>query len=181
VYPYNMNLDSFVTVVKWSVQTKYSFFTPAQEVINAVRTYNTIRVEKAKKLGVGLNPELITQLRNCRLIKQLNACPVNAECVISKNVLDELSGRLLVLHFKGGTNIKSVHQRFISQINKFYNIVHFDDEIFKAFGEWYKTKSTSFDTINTENIENLATQFCEYNDGSKINLLYVKFNTICDL
>ena len=86
-----------------------------------------------------------------------------------------------MLHFKGGTSIKSVHQRFISQINKFYNIVHFDDEIFKAFREWYETKSTSLDTITTENIENLAAQFCEYNDGSKINLLYVKFNTICDL
>ena len=178
-----MNLDSFVTVVKWSVQTKatHSFFTPGQDVINAVRSYNTIRVEKAKKLSHGLKPELIGELRNCRKIQQLNACPLNAECAISKNVLDESSGRLLVLHFKGGTNIKSVHQRFISQINKFYNIVHFDDEIFKAFREWYETKSTSLATITTENIENLAAQFCEYNDGSKINLLYVKFNTICDL
>lgn len=178
-----MNLDSFVTVVKWSVQTKatHSFFTPGQDVINAVRSYNTIRVEKAKKLSAGLKPILIQELRNCRTIKQLNACPLNAECAISKNVLDESSGRLLVLDFKDGTKIKSVHQRFISQINKFYNIVHFDDEIFKAFREWYNTKFTSFYTITTDNIESLAVQFCEYNDGSKINLLYVKFNTICDL
>ena len=69
-----MNLESFTVVVRFQIQTKATniFYTPSQDVINAMRTYNTIRVTKAKLNASELKSEtFIKALRNCHGITQI--------------------------------------------------------------------------------------------------------------
>jgi len=179
-----MDLDSFTSVVRWVIQTKgtNTFYTPSQDIINAMRTYNTIRVTKAKLNASDLkNVGFIDYLRKCHEITQINTAPNEAMCTVSGVKLTKNTGKTLMIHDKQGTTMFCVHQRFVDKVNKFYNIVHFDDEIFKMFREWYSNKFKTLKTINENNIENIINQFLAYNSSSKINLLYVKFNSICDL
>ena len=179
-----MNLESFTVVVRFQIQTKATniFYTPSQDVINAMRTYNTIRVTKAKLNASELKSEtFIKALRNCHGITQINTAPSDSLCTVSQAKLTKNNGKTLMIHDKLGTTMFCVHQRFVDKVNKFYNIVHFDDEIFKMFREWYSGKFKTMKNINENNIEDEINKFLAYNSSSKINLLYVKFNSICDL
>jgi len=86
------------------------------------------------------------------------------------------------MHYKNDEiDMCCIHQRFVESVNKYYNIAHFDDEIFKTFKEWYLQKYRSLDNIDHDKMDDVSNEFIKYNSGSKINLLYIKFNTICDL
>ena len=179
-----MDLDSFTVVVRFQIQTKATmvFYTPSQDVITAMRNYNTIRVSKAKLNAADLKSEsFINALRNCQGITQINTAPTDSLCTVSGVKLTKHNGKTLMIHDKTGTSMFCIHQRFVDKVNKFYNIVHFDDEIFKMFREWYHNKFKTMKNINENNIEDEINKFLAYNSSSKINLLYVKFNTICDL
>jgi len=179
-----MDLNSFTHVVKFTIQTKGTnvFYTPNADIVNAMRTYNTIRVTKAKQNASDLKSStFINCLRKCYEITQINTAPNESICAVSNSKLTKNTGKTLMLHDETGTSMFCVHQRFVDKINKFYNIVHFDDEIFKMFRQWYSIKYKSLKNINESNIETTINKFLNYNGSSKINLLYVKFNSICDL
>lgn len=177
-----MNIKSFTKVVTFLLHTKSTktFFTPSSETITSVRNYNQTRAKKARILtNIVKNEKFIKSLRTCSKIIQMNCGIENAKCVISNVILNSTTGKTLLLH---GKNIElfCVHRRFISNVNKLYTILHFDDEIFKHFKEWWLIKSTQMDNINTENAESIINDFLQYNDSSNVNLLYMKFNNICD-
>jgi hypothetical protein len=179
-----MDLESFKVVVRFTIQTKgtNTFYTPSQDIINAMRTYNTVRVGKAKLNAADLKSSVFIEcLRKCHEITQINTAPNEAVCTVSGAKLTNNTGKTLMVHDQKGTSMFCVHHRFVDRVNKFYNIVHFDDEIFKMFREWYTGKFKTLKTINENNIEDVINQFLAYNSSSKINLLYVKFNSICDL
>lgn len=177
-----MNIESFTKVVTFLLHTKSTktFFTPSSETITSVKNYNQIRAKKARNLtNIVKNEKFIKSLRTCSKIIQLNCGIEDAKCIISNTVLNSLTGKTLLLHDKD-IQLFCVHRRFIPNVNKLYNILHFDDEIFKHFKEWWLNKSTSIDNINTENAEYIIKEFLQYNDSSNVNLLYMKFNNICD-
>jgi len=159
------------------------FITPHVEIINAVRLYNQIRVERAKQLSsVIKEPKFITRLRQASKIELLNTSPPASKCVVSNNILTPETGKTLLMHLKNyDLSVCCIHQRFVESVNKYYNIAHFDDEIFKTFKEWYLQKYRSLDNMDHDKMDSVLHGFKNYNSGSKINLLYIKFNTICDL
>ncbi len=180
-----MDLVSFTSVVSFQVRTKATrcFVTPPVEIINAVRLYNQLRVERAKHLSTLIKePKFITRLRQSSKIELLNTSPPASKCVISNNILTPETGKTLLMHKKDyNLSVNCIHQRFVESVNKYYNIVHFDDEIFKTFKEWYLQKYRSLDNLDHDKMDSVLHDFINYNSGSKINLLYIKFNTICDL
>lgn len=178
-----MDINSFKIVIRFLIQTKASkiFYTPSTEIISAVRLYNSTRVNSAKKITQTItNPEFIKAIRTCNKLIQINTSALNTKCFLSKIQLTEGVGITLILHQEDDVKIYNVHRRFIGNINKFYNIMHFDDEIYKMFKNWWKKKSTTMNTITAENIEQITNNFLEYNDSSNVNLLYMKFITNCD-
>lgn len=179
-----MDVTSFQTVVKFIVQTKAtkSFFMPGTEVVNNVRIYNGIRAEKARLLcSVLKNENLIINLRKCNKCVQIDSCIAGVKCVISSQILGVGTGKTLLFHTNSGVVMIPIHQRFTEQVNRFYNIVHFDDEIFLRFRDWFLKKSTSMALLNNDNIEEYAQSFLNYNGSSYVNFLYMKFVSNCDL
>ena len=178
-----MNIKLFEIVIKFLIQTKSTkiFYTPSSEIISAVRLYNSIRVNSAKKINETLtNTEFIQAIRRCNKLIQINTSAANTKCFISKSLLSESTGITLLFHHENNIKIYTIHRRFIDNVNKFYNIMHFDDEIYKTFKKWWGKKSTTMDTINSENVEEIISDFLNYNDASNVNLLYMKFVTNCD-
>ena len=53
--------------------------------------------------------------------------------------------------------------------------------MYKLFKSWTLKKFTTVDFINKNNIENVSNKFLEYNNSSNVNLLYVKFNSVCEI
>lgn len=180
-----MDLVSFTSVVLFTIRTKATrlFITPPVEIINAVRLYNQLRVERAKQLSMSIKePKFIKRLRQSSKIELLNTSPSSSKCAVSNNTLTPETGKTLLMHFKDyDLSVCCIHQRFVESVNKYYNIAHFDDEIFKSFKDWYLQKYRSFDNIDNDKMDSVLHDFINYNSGSKINLLYIKFNTICDL
>ena len=177
-----MNIESFTKVVTFLLHTKSTkiFFTPSPETITSVRNYNQIRAKKARTLtNIIKNENFIKSLRTCSKIIQMNCGIEDAKCIISKAVLNQSTGKTLILHDKN-IQMFCIHRRFIPNVNKLYNILHFDDEIFKHFKTWWLNKSTNMDNINVENVESIIKDFLTYNSSSNVNLLYMKFNNICD-
>lgn len=178
-----MNIELFKTVVHFLIHTKVTkiFYTPSSDVISAVRLYNSTRVNCAKKISeIVSNPEFIKTIRICNKLIQINTVAANTTCFISNAALAESTGITLICHKENDIQIYNVHRRFIENINKFYNIMHFDDEIYKTFKKWWNKKSTTMNTITTENIEQITKDFLNYNNSSNVNLLYIKFITNCD-
>tara|TARA_E500000331_G_C16921031_1_gene567783 strand:+ start:80 stop:619 length:540 start_codon:yes stop_codon:yes gene_type:complete len=178
-----MNIKLFEIVIKFLIQTKATkiFYTPSSEIISAVRLYNSTRVNSAKKLNETLtNAEFIQAIRTCNKLIQINTSAANTKCFISKIQLSESTGITLLFHNEDNVKIYTIHRRFIDNVNKFYNIMHFDDEIYKTFKKWWSTKSTTMNTITSDNIEQIISDFLKYNDASNVNLLYMKFVTNCD-
>lgn len=178
-----MDIKLFKIVIRFLIQTKASklFYTPSTEIIFAVRLYNSTRVSCAKKITETIsNSEFIKAIRSCNKLIQINTSAPNTKCFLSKTALTEEGGKTLILHLKDEVKIYNVHSRFIGNINKFYNIMHFDDEIYKMFKNWWNQKSTTMNTITAENIEQITNDFLDYNDASNVNLLYMKFITNCD-
>tara|TARA_B100000214_G_C23955500_1_gene622603 strand:- start:798 stop:1319 length:522 start_codon:yes stop_codon:yes gene_type:complete len=172
-------------VVKFTIKTRATklFITPPTDVINAVRLYNQIRVDKAKYLSTLIKDgDFINKLRKSSKIDLLNTSPDSTKCVISNSLLSPETGKTLLMHSPNDDIVMCcIHQRFVEYVNKYYNIAHFDDEIFKTFKKWYLQKYRSLDTIDHEKMDTVSNEFTTYNSGSKVNLLYIKFNTICDL
>ena len=80
-------------------------------------------------------------------------------------ILHSLQKQSLLFHNEDNVKIYTIHRRFIDNVNKFYNIMHFDDEIYKTFKKWWSTKSTTMNTINSDNIEQIISDFLKYNDA----------------
>ena len=177
-----MDIQSFTDVVRYQIHSRYlnNFFTPSSEVIQAVKSYNFTRAQAAKRMAnIIKNANFIEQLRYANKITQLNHVPNDAKCILSKNNLTNDNGKTLIIKSEKCSSIFCLHHRFLNEVHNYYNIVHFDDEMYKMFKDW--TKKVYLNTIRIEDIEPVITTFMQYNNKSKINLLYVKFNTICDL
>lgn len=178
-----MELKSFLYVVKYQIQSRSikHFFTPTINVINAVKEYNIIRAKSAKKIATLItNQELIDKLRKGKKIIQIDTVSPFSKCCISKNNLNESNGITLIIYIDKKPFIFCIHQRFLINVNKYYNIVQFDKEIYKMFKSWVLNKFTSIDFINKSNIQIISDKFLAYNNSSNVNLLYVKFNSICE-
>jgi hypothetical protein len=179
-----MDITSFNRVVKFIIQTKAtnSFYMPNTETITNMRVYNTTRASRARTLAAQLvNTELVSMLRKCSKLVQLDTCIDDVQCCISKSKLRRSSGKVLLLHYNNGLYMYAIHQRFVNQVNKFYNIVHFDDEIYKSFRNWFLKKSTTLSVITNDNIEEYVSSFSKYSGSSNVNFLYMKFIKNCDL
>lgn len=178
-----MELTSFKSVVEYQIQCRSlkHFFTPNITIINAVKEYNIIRANAAKNIASTINNKtLIEALRKSEKIVQIDTAPPLSKCCISKNDLNVSHGITLMIYIKEKTEIFCIHKRFLSYVNRYYNIVHFDSEIFKLFKSWVLKKYTSTECINKQNVDGILKKFISYNNSSKINLLYIKFNIICD-
>ena len=144
---------------------------------NGVDIVDNLRIKKAIK-----NENFITSLRQSSKIELLNTSPHSSKCVISGASLTPETGKTLLMHLlTHRINMCCMHQRFVEDVNKYYNIAHFDDEIYKTFKEWYSQKYRNVENIDPDKLESVSNDFISYNSGSKINLLYIKFNTNCDL
>ena len=178
-----MDLSSFKSVVEYQIQCRSlkQFFTPNINIINAVKEYNIIRAKAAKNIASAINNNvLIEALRKSEKIVQIDTSPQLIKCCISKTNLNVSHGITLMIYIKEKTEIFCIHKRFLSYVNRYYNIVHFDSEIFKLFKSWVLKKYTSTDFINKQHVDDILYKFISYNNSSKINLLYIKFNAICD-
>ena len=178
-----MDIKLFELVVRFLIQTKATkmFYTPSSETISAVRLYNSTRVSCAKKLNETISDaEFIKAIRACNKLIQINSSAAHTKCFISKTPLTDSTGITLLFHNKNEVKIYNIHRRFIDIINRFYNIMHFDDEIYKTFKIWWNKKSNTNKNITSENIEKITKDFLKYNDASNVNLLYMKFATNCD-
>lgn len=174
-----MKVEHFSMVVKYQIQSRAlnHFFTPNSNVIENVKLYNTLRAKNAHQKANQLDCEIFSNaLRSGKRVVQFNTVPNNATCVITKQPIRE--GKTLVI-YNEEVQIFCVQQRFLPIIYEYYTIVHFDEEIFKCFKRWvssvYKTD------ITKDNIDGITNNFLTYNNASKINFLYVKFNKICNL
>ena len=49
------------------------------------------------------------------------------------------------------------------------------------FKKWISNVFTSLESVTDKNIETTLERFLSYNNASNINLLYVKFNTVCEI
>ena len=154
-----MNIPDFNFVVKYQIQSRSMnhFFTPSNNIINAVKEYNIIRVDAAKRIASKLVSEpLINALRKGNKIIQFDTTPPNCKCCISKTNVNASNGITLIIYVENIPSIFCVHQRFLLEINKYYNIVHFDNEIYKLFKEWVLCIFKSIDCINEKNVEDLS-------------------------
>ena len=179
-----MDLTSFHNVVKYQIQSRSMkhFFMPAINVINAVKEYNIIRASSAKKLVTTItNNVLVDSIRKSSKIVQIDSVSPFSKCCISKINLSDTNGITLIIYVQDKPSIFCIHQRFLIIVHKYFNIVHFDDEMYKLFKSWTLKKFTTVDFINKNNIENVSNKFLEYNNSSNVNLLYVKFNSVCEI
>ena len=155
-----MELNHFISVIKYQVHSRIlkHFFTPKSDVINAVKSYNLIRVSSAKKIAEILQ-----------------------ECCVSETKINNPDGITLIVSDEEKTELFTVHRRFLKHVYNYYIIVHFDNEIFKMFKKWISNVFTSLESVTDKNIETTLERFLSYNNASNINLLYVKFNTVCEI
>lgn len=178
-----MELTSFKSVVEYQIHCRSlkQFFTPNIHIINAVKEYNIIRANAAKNIASTINNNtLIESLRKSEKIVQIDTSPQLSKCCISKTNLNVSHGITLMIYIKEQIEIFCIHKRFLSYVNRYYNIVHFDSEIFKLFKSWVLKKYITTEFINKQNVDDILEKFISYNNSSKINFLYIKFNTICD-
>ena len=175
-----MNVQEFTEVLRYKIQSHAlkHFFTPNNRVIECVKLYNIVRASAARNnANIITNKTFITALRDGNHVVQLNVIPPKTTCCISNQSLE--SGKTLLIHQSQSISLFCVNRRFLKDIHEYYTIVHFDEEIHKYFEDWvsqvYKCK------ITKESINEMSETFLQYNNGSKVNYLYVKFNTICKL
>jgi len=178
-----MELEKFKLIVKYTLHSKIiaePSFTPCTDTISAMRTYNTVRARNAKQISDNFpDKTFATLLRKNVRVEQYNTCPDNAVCCISNDKLCSTNGRTLVLKSNPTVVMYSLHQRFLEKVYKYYIIVNFDGEIYKMFREWYMNIYTDID--NVKNCGESISEFFSYNNSSKVNSLYIKFCSNCDL
>ena len=178
-----MDIESFKLVVQYTVEStlRKLQFTPHADVIVAMQRYHTYRARAAKDIAQNIaNDEFIKALRTSNCICQYNACPSDSRCCISNERMNSSDGKTIVAKINGTDHIYCMHQRFVSNVHKYYNIVHFDKEIYKVFTEWHSRRYHRPNIPDNTAVEALCETFLSYSDSSRLNQLYIKFNSICD-
>jgi len=172
-----LELECFRLVCNYIIQSTFKkiAFTPSANVISAMQGYNKMRAKAAKQLANHLpNPSIVNSFRSARSICQYNTCPPHTRCSFTNEPLSH--GATLIVKYEHEDAIFCVQNRFLKQIHNYYSIVHFDQEIYKVFDKWRQQKQP-----RKINIEEATRTFLDHGDSSHLNLLYIKFNTICEI
>ena len=156
-----MELEEFSRVV---IYTLNPMTQPTPATISAVRTYNTLRVQAAKKQSTGLPDMLVHPMRKACSVRVIPSVPPYAKCVVTKQYIKD--GCTLIIN--DGEHLFTVGNFYRKTLRYLFLIFHFDDEIHKAFNEWAKRCITS--DIDA---------FSEYNHSSHIKKLFVLFQQVC--
>jgi len=156
-----MELEEFSRVVAYTLNPRTQ---PTPATISAVRAYNTLRVQTAKKQSEGLPNMLVHPLRKASSVRVIPSVPPYAKCVVTKQYIKD--GYTLIIN--GGEHLFTVGNFYRQTLRHLFLIFHFDDEIHKAYGEWVKR------CITTD-----IDAFTAYNHSSHIKKLFVLFQQLC--
>lgn len=156
-----MELEEFARVVTYTLNPNTQ---PTPTTISAVRSYNTIRVQAAKKHTQGLPACIVQPLRKASSIQVIPTVPQYAKCIISKQFIKR--GCTLIIN--NGELLFTVRDFYQQSLRTLFLIFHFDDEIHKAYNEWTQRY------IQTD-----IQSFTQYNQSSHIKKLFVVFQQLC--
>jgi len=156
-----MELEEFARVVTYKLNPNTQ---PTPTTISAVRSYNPIRVQAAKKHTQGLPACIVQPLRKASSIQVIPTVPQYAKCIISKQFIKR--GCTLIIN--NGELLFTVRDFYQQSLRTLFLIFHFDDEIHKAYNEWTQRY------IQTD-----IQSFTQYNQSSHIKKLFVVFQQLC--